>query len=228
MTNATARKPDGLAIPYQLPQPPDMSPDIVHFGVLDKWLEDDNLWVPMTPTVSFKPLLLSASQGYYVNLLRVRQSGVLSRHRHTGPVHAIVLRGRWYYLEHDWVADQGWIRTRAGRRDAHLVRARRCKRDDHVVPCHGRVHLRRSPRHSRRIRRCVHENRSGSQALRRDRSRRRLRKAVHSLGLFVMCEFPDAAKARRMMCPTRSGAGHLDRPAPRAAMEDFHHGTTNC
>jgi 2,4'-dihydroxyacetophenone dioxygenase len=32
---------------------------------------------------------------------------VLSRHRHTGPVHAIVLRGRWYYLEHDWVAEQG-------------------------------------------------------------------------------------------------------------------------
>jgi 2,4'-dihydroxyacetophenone dioxygenase len=107
MTNTTERKPDERAIPYQLPQPPDMSPDIVHSGILDTWLEDDNLWVPMTPTVSFKPLLLSASQGYYVNLLRVRQSGVLSRHRHTGPVHAIVLRGRWYYLEHDWVAEQG-------------------------------------------------------------------------------------------------------------------------
>src|ERR1700758_734914 len=107
MTSTTARKPDELAIPYQLPQPVDMSADIVHPGVLDKWLEDDNLWVPMTPTVSFKPLLLSASQGYYINLLRVRQSGVLSRHRHTGPVHAMVLKGRWYYLEHDWVAEQG-------------------------------------------------------------------------------------------------------------------------
>ena len=107
MTDTTARKPDELAIPYQLPQAPDMSPDIVHLGVLDKLQDDDALWVPMTATVSFKPLLLSASQGYYVNLLRVRQSGVLSRHRHTGPVHAIVLRGRWYYLEHDWVAEQG-------------------------------------------------------------------------------------------------------------------------
>jgi 2,4'-dihydroxyacetophenone dioxygenase len=107
MTSATARTPDEQAIPYQLPQPVDMSHDLVHLGILDKWLEDDNLWVPMTGTVSFKPLLLSASQGYYVNLLRVRQSGVLSRHRHTGPVHAIVLRGRWYYLEHDWVAEQG-------------------------------------------------------------------------------------------------------------------------
>jgi 2,4'-dihydroxyacetophenone dioxygenase len=32
---------------------------------------------------------------------------VLSRHRHSGAVHAIVLKGRWLYLEHDWVAEQG-------------------------------------------------------------------------------------------------------------------------
>ena len=107
MIEAANRKPDEEAVPYQHPQPADMSADIVHAGVLDKWLEDDNLWVPMTQTVSFKPLLLSASQGYYINLLRVRQSGVLSRHRHTGPVHAMVLKGRWYYLEHDWIAEQG-------------------------------------------------------------------------------------------------------------------------
>jgi hypothetical protein len=71
MTSATVRTPDEQATPYQLPQPADMSRDLVHLGILDKWLEDDNLWAPMTGTVSFKPLLLSASQGYYVNLLRV-------------------------------------------------------------------------------------------------------------------------------------------------------------
>ena len=107
MSNVMNGKPDEMAIPFQLPQPADMSSDIVHTGILDTWLENDDHWIPATQTVSFKPLLLSASQGYYVNLLRVRQSGVLSRHRHTGPVHAIVLRGRWYYLEHDWVAEQG-------------------------------------------------------------------------------------------------------------------------
>jgi len=32
---------------------------------------------------------------------------VLSRHRHDGPVHAFVLKGRWYYLEHDWTAIEG-------------------------------------------------------------------------------------------------------------------------
>jgi hypothetical protein len=105
MSTVSEKRGDEEAIPYQLPQPPFMSADIVHLGVLDKMLEDDKLWVPMTKTVSFKPLLLCASQGYYVNLLRVRQSGVLSRHRHTGPVHAMVLKGRWYYLEHDWVAE---------------------------------------------------------------------------------------------------------------------------
>jgi quercetin dioxygenase-like cupin family protein len=107
MVPQSANKPDESAVPYQLPQPPFMSADLVHKGVLDSWLEDDKLWVPTTPTVSFKPLMFNTSHGYFVNLLRVRQSGILSRHRHAGSVHAMVLKGRWYYLEHDWVAEQG-------------------------------------------------------------------------------------------------------------------------
>src|SRR5688572_25539187 len=108
-------RPDQTATPYQHPQPAYMAADLVHGGVLDHWLTDDNLWVPMTEFVSFKPLLLCASQGYFVNLVRVRQAGILSRHRHSGPVHALVLRGRWYYLEHDWVAEEGsYIHEPAG------------------------------------------------------------------------------------------------------------------
>lgn len=61
---STPPKPDELAIPYQLPQVPYMTPDMVHAGVLTNWLEDDNLWVPVTSTVSFKPLLLSTTGGY--------------------------------------------------------------------------------------------------------------------------------------------------------------------
>ncbi|KAI0141260.1 RmlC-like cupin domain-containing protein [Xylariaceae sp. FL1272] len=49
---------------------------------------DEKLWVPQAPNISFRPLIFSVSQGYFVNLLRVRRSGILSRHRHTGPVHA--------------------------------------------------------------------------------------------------------------------------------------------
>jgi quercetin dioxygenase-like cupin family protein len=107
LSEFTSGKPDETAVPYQLPQSAYMSPDLVHPGVLGEWLADDKLWVPITGSVAFKPLLLSASQGYFVTLLRVRQAGILSRHRHVGPVHALVLKGRWYYLEHDWVAEQG-------------------------------------------------------------------------------------------------------------------------
>jgi quercetin dioxygenase-like cupin family protein len=86
---------------------PFQAPDLVLPGVLNEWLADDNLWVPSSATVSFKPIILSTSQGYFVNLLRVRQNGILHRHRHAGPVHALVLRGRWRYLEHDWTAEEG-------------------------------------------------------------------------------------------------------------------------
>lgn len=98
---------DESVVPYQLAQPPFMAQDMVHKGVLGHWLADDAHWVPISGTVSFKPLLLCASQGYFVTLLRVRQAGVLSRHRHAGPVHALVLKGRWHYLEHDWIAEEG-------------------------------------------------------------------------------------------------------------------------
>lgn len=102
-----AARPDELPIPYALPQPPYMAPDMVHPGVLGEWLADDELWVPSTETVSFKPLLFGTSSGFFVNLIRVRKAGVLSRHRHAGAVHALVLKGRWRYLEHDWIAEEG-------------------------------------------------------------------------------------------------------------------------
>ena len=97
---------DPSRIPYQLPQPTGMLPDVYLKAALDL-SADEHLWVPQAENVSFKPLVLSVSQGYYINLLRVRKAGVLSRHRHTGPVHAFTLKGTWHYLEHDWVAQAG-------------------------------------------------------------------------------------------------------------------------
>jgi len=70
-------------------------------------LDAQRVWVPQAPGVSFSPLLLNITQGYYVNMLRVRRAGILSRHRHTGPVHAFTLRGEWYYREHPWRAKAG-------------------------------------------------------------------------------------------------------------------------
>ncbi len=95
---------DDAMMPYQLPFPPEAAAEIVEPAALP---EDERLWVPQMENVWFRPLCLSASQGYWVNLLRVRKSGVLSRHRHPAPVHGYVLKGRWHYLEHDWEARAG-------------------------------------------------------------------------------------------------------------------------
>lgn len=69
--------------------------------------EDDRLWVPQAENVWFRPLLLNRVNGEWVNLLKVRRAGVLSRHRHPAPVHGFVLKGEWRYLEHDWIAREG-------------------------------------------------------------------------------------------------------------------------
>lgn len=91
-------------MPYQLPMPVDAPAEIVVNPALPV---DERVWVVQAENVSFRPLCLNVSQGYWVNLLRVRKSGVLSRHRHPNPVHGYVIKGRWHYLEHDWVAQQG-------------------------------------------------------------------------------------------------------------------------
>lgn len=102
----TLARGDATKIPYQKPQPFGMQPDLILPRALNLDM-DEELWVPQAEGVSFRPLLLNVSQGYYLNLLRVRRAGVLSRHRHSGPVHAFTMRGTWHYLEHDWVATPG-------------------------------------------------------------------------------------------------------------------------
>jgi 2,4'-dihydroxyacetophenone dioxygenase len=91
-------------VAYRQPQPAEMAPDLLVAPVLPA---DARIWVPQAPNVWFRPLCLSVSQGYWVNLLKVTRAGVLSRHRHTNPVHGYVLKGRWHYLEHEWVAEEG-------------------------------------------------------------------------------------------------------------------------
>ncbi|MFL5332381.1 MAG: 2,4'-dihydroxyacetophenone dioxygenase family protein [Geminicoccaceae bacterium] len=68
---------------------------------------DERVWVPQADAVWFRPLMLNTLAGQWCNLLRVRRAGILSRHRHPAPVHGFVLKGRWRYLEHDWVANEG-------------------------------------------------------------------------------------------------------------------------
>lgn len=108
-TTSTSQKqsrPVAQAIPYSGPALHGVAPDVVLNGVLNL-NEDEKYWVPQMENVWYRPLLFSLSSGYFVVLLRVRKSGILSRHRHTGAVHAATLKGKWHYLEHDWWATPG-------------------------------------------------------------------------------------------------------------------------
>ena len=102
---------DYSKIAYQKPQPTGMIPDLVVPGLLqlvkDPMGGDTREWIPLSDTVSFRPVHFNVSQGFYAHVMRVTRGGVLSRHRHTGGVHALVLKGRWHYLELDWVAEEG-------------------------------------------------------------------------------------------------------------------------
>ncbi|MDO9283725.1 MAG: 2,4'-dihydroxyacetophenone dioxygenase family protein [Aquabacterium sp.] len=84
-------------------QLPGIQPEIAIQAIPD----DERVWVPQAPDVWFRPLLLNTVTGSWCNLLRVRKSGVLSRHIHPSWVTGYVIRGAWRYLEHDWVARQG-------------------------------------------------------------------------------------------------------------------------
>ena len=68
---------------------------------------DERAWVPLAENVWVHPLQFDISGGGWVNLLRARGAGVVSRHMHPTPVHGYVIKGSWRYLEHDWIAQPG-------------------------------------------------------------------------------------------------------------------------
>lgn len=69
---------------------------------------NERLWVPTAnPGVHIRPLLFDTVRGAWVNVTRIRTTGMISRHAHPCPVHGYVLKGRWTYAERDWVASEG-------------------------------------------------------------------------------------------------------------------------
>ena len=84
-------------------QHPGIQPEIAVQAIPD----DERVWVPQAQDVWFRPLLLNTVTGSWCNLLRVRKTGVLSRHIHPSWVTGYVIKGAWRYLEHDWVARAG-------------------------------------------------------------------------------------------------------------------------
>lgn len=91
-------------IPFQGSQPWGMQPDMVWNDINDG---DERLWVPLSEHSWSRPLHLNVTAGFYVHILKVTKAGLIQRHRHSGAVHAYTLKGRWHYLEHDWVAEAG-------------------------------------------------------------------------------------------------------------------------
>ena len=104
MRRAPVPSNDPEMIPYRYPPPPEALPEIFVRNVMP---EDERLWVPLKEGVWSRPLCFNQSEGYWTHLLRIRRAGVFNRHRHASPVHGFVLKGRWYYLEHDWIAEPG-------------------------------------------------------------------------------------------------------------------------
>lgn len=96
---------DPRLVPYQKPQPRDIRPDMV---ILDGMgLSDPRVWVPLAEHISVRPLQFNVTLGQYTHVMRVTKAGMIARHRHSGGVHAWVFKGRWLYLEHEWIAEAG-------------------------------------------------------------------------------------------------------------------------
>ena len=75
--------------------------------IADALDQDMRVWVPVADGISYRPLFLSVSQGYWITITRVSKPGIVSRHHHPQPVHGLTLKGSWRYQEHDWVATEG-------------------------------------------------------------------------------------------------------------------------
>ena len=79
-------------------QLPGIQPEIAMQAIPD----DERVWVPQAPGVWFRPLLLNTVTGSWCNLLRVRKSGVLSRHIHPSWVVGYVIKGAWRSSRERW------------------------------------------------------------------------------------------------------------------------------
>lgn len=99
--------------------PPDAATELVTHTQDD----DERMWIPRGNDIWFRPLMFNVAQGNWVNLLKAKSDGVISRHRHPAPVTGYTLEGAWGYVEHDWTASPGtFIFEPAGETHTLVVR----------------------------------------------------------------------------------------------------------
>lgn len=100
----------------RIPAPSESLSDVV----IRDAMKDDQYWMPLGPDVWARPVLFNIGQGSWVNIIKARGHGVVSRHYHPAPVTGFTLDGAWHYPEHDWVATAGtFIYEPAG--DTHTL-----------------------------------------------------------------------------------------------------------
>ncbi len=68
---------------------------------------DERYWVPMSETVSSKPVWISPSRNMWADVLYSKSAGLVNRHYHPQPIWAYTISGKWGYLEHSWTATAG-------------------------------------------------------------------------------------------------------------------------
>lgn len=92
-----------LSAMKRIPLPPEAAPELVE----DVDFDDERQWMQTGENVWVRPLFFNVLQGMWVNILKARGEGVVSRHRHPAPVTGYTLDGTWGYVEHDWIAKPG-------------------------------------------------------------------------------------------------------------------------
>lgn len=84
---------------------PDAAPEVYIPNVSS--LEDMRYFVPLSETVSSRPIWISPTQNRWADMLHSSGPGLVNRHYHPHQVFAYTISGKWGYLEHDWIATAG-------------------------------------------------------------------------------------------------------------------------
>jgi quercetin dioxygenase-like cupin family protein len=70
-------------------------------------LNDDGPWIPYADGVWIQPCSFNVTTGGFTVLVKGLPGAKLGVHYHVGTVRGYTIRGRWRYLEHDWIAGPG-------------------------------------------------------------------------------------------------------------------------
>jgi len=68
---------------------------------------DPRYFVPVSETVSSRPIWISPQRNMWADVLMSEHAGLVNRHYHPHHIFAFTLSGKWGYLEHDWTATKG-------------------------------------------------------------------------------------------------------------------------